>query len=200
MQQFPTIGILYAWWRGDPIERLAPTPGLAIEPADPGDDLASIDGLNASEARALQHDGHRLYLARLDGETVARGWCATRHASIGELGVDMTLSPTERYLWDFETLPRSRGRGIYIRMLQAILQRETDASRFWIGHDVGNDASARGILRAGFAPVGEVYQRSDGALRYVVTGDAERGRAGSRLLGIPLANERDGPHPPEPVE
>lgn len=181
-----TIGIFYAWWRGDQLVRLPPSPGLAIEPTR--DPLAG-PALDRDAVEPLFRDGHRLYVARVDGEAVAHGWCATRRASIGELGVDMTLSPGERYLWGFETVPERRGQGLYTRMLQAILEREQDAGRFWIGHDVGNDASERGILRAGFVPVGEVYQRPDGALRYVVTGNAERARAGSRLLGIPLAGE-----------
>jgi hypothetical protein len=186
-----TIGIFYAWWRGDPLRRLAPLAGLAVSVGDTAGDLAQTGALNAPEAVRLMRDGHRLYVARLNGEVVAHGWSATRQASIGELGVEMSLSSTERYLWGFETQPRSRGHGIYTRMLQTILDRETDAARFWIGHDTGNDASAKGIIRAGFRVVGEVYQRAEGELRYAPTGDGERARAASSLLGIPIADARD---------
>lgn len=181
-----TIGIFYAWWRGDPLDRLPPAPGLTVEAVESTFDLSAIEGLNASDATDLMTAGHRLYVARLDGQIAAHGWSATRHASIGELGVDMTLAPDERYLWGFETCPASRGKGVYTRMLQHILTVDTDADRVWIGHDIGNEPSARGILRAGFRPVGEVFKRPDGELRYVITGNYERGLAASTLLGIPI--------------
>lgn len=181
-----TIGIFYAWWRGDPLDRLPPLPGLDIFATDAIGELRGIDGLDEAEAAALLRDGHRLYVARRGDVVGAHGWCATREAAIGELGVEMRLSSTERYLWGFETQPDSRGQGIYTHMLQEILAGEAAVERFWIGHDIGNEASARGILRAGFAPVGEVYQRLDGALRYVGSGAEERARAASALLGIAI--------------
>ena len=106
-------------------------------------------------------------------------------ASIGELGVEMRIAPNERYLWGLVTLPDWRGQGIYPVLIQAMLRQEADADRFWIGHDVGNDASARGILKAGFVPVGEAYRDADGTLRYARHRDDERARAAQVLLEMP---------------
>lgn len=51
------------------------------------------------------------------------------------LSVSWPLAPGDRGLWDFATLEGWRGRGIYPRLLQAILRaEEKNADCFWIGH------------------------------------------------------------------
>ncbi len=94
------------------------------------------------------------------------------------------IAPNERYLWGFVTLPDWRGQGIYPTIIQAMLRQEADAERFWIGHNFGNDASASGILKAGFVPVGEAYRSRDGSLRYARSGNDERARAAQALLAM----------------
>ncbi len=183
-----TFGIFYAWWRGDNLPLIVPPPGL-ITSRLADEPVPVVDGIDQTEAAVLQRDGHRLYIARLGSEIVGYGWAATMTASIGELNVEMRLAPNERYLWGLVTLPAWRGRGIYPLLIQAILSGETDADRFWVGHDVGNDASASGILKAGFVPVGEAYQATDGSLLYARFGDDERARAAQALLGMPGAND-----------
>ncbi|MGH9176090.1 MAG: GNAT family N-acetyltransferase, partial [Vicinamibacterales bacterium] len=91
-------------------------------------------------------------------------------------------------LWGFVTVPAWRGQGIYSALLQAILCGEA-ADRFWIGHDIGNTASARGILKAGFTSVGAAVQCADGVLRYRRASDDERSRAAQALLGMPGLDE-----------
>ncbi len=179
-------GPLYTWWRGDPLPTLPVLPGLAIELARELDLLAELSGLPVSEVQARLDAGHRPYLARLDGAPVAYGWVATRAASIGALGISFSVPRGTRYLGDFVTLPRWRGRGIYPRLLRAILKREGEADRFWIGHDTPNVASARGILKAGFTRVGEIYRLPDGSFGVVAADSLERARAGAALLGIRL--------------
>ena len=171
------FGIFYAWWRGDPIPPLSPLTGLAIERLADDDPVPGVEGLNLSEAVALRRNGHRPYIARLD-EVVGYGWVATSAASISELGIELRLSPNERYLWGFITLPAWRGQRIYPALLQAIMTGEA-ADRFWIGHDIGNTASASGILKAGFRPVGVAVQGSDGVLKKAgdLLLDHERARA-----------------------
>jgi hypothetical protein len=84
-------------------------------------------------------------LAPLSGLTVAR--------------VDAAAS----YLWNFVTLPAFRGRGIYPRLLEAIIEAESvEAETFWIAYAPENHASAAGIHKAGFRTVGQ--------LRYTETG------------------------------
>ena len=182
-------GPLYTWWRGDPLVELPALPGLAIELAHELDLLAEVSGLSPSEIQARVDARHRPYLARLDQTPVAYGWMATRSASIGALGISFRVPPESRYLWDFVTLPGCRGKGIYPRLLQAILRREQEADRFWIGHDAPNVASAHGILKAGFTRVGEIYWLPDGSLAMVAIGSLERAWAGAALLGIRLTED-----------
>lgn len=179
------FGIFYGWWRGDSLPPLEWPTGLTTERLDNEQPAPAVETLDPAEAATLRGEGHRLYIARIGTAIVGYGWAATATASIGELGVEMRLAPDERYLWGFVTLPAWRGRGIYPALIQAMLRREADAVHFWIGHDVGNDASARGILKAGFTPVGEAYRDADGALRYARSGDDERARAAQNLLGMP---------------
>jgi GNAT superfamily N-acetyltransferase len=132
--------------------------------------------------------GHRAYVARWDGEPVGSGWNATRDASIGELRLAFALPPGERYLWDFVTLPPWRGRGIYPRLLQAVLAAESaEASRFWIGHDLGNTPSRKGILAAGFTEVVAVHPLSSEQLVFTLRGPLDRAEAAARLMDVPLA-------------
>lgn len=179
------FGIFYGWWRGDPLPPLEPTGGLTIERLDDEQTTPDIETLDPSEASSLRQQQHRLYVARIGGEGVGYGWAATRTASIGELGVAMRLAHGERYLWGFTTLSAWRGRGIYPSLIRAMLMTEASSDRFWIGHDIGNAASARGILKAGFSPVGEAYRGPDGVLHYARSGDNERARAAQALLGLP---------------
>jgi GNAT superfamily N-acetyltransferase len=157
---------------------------------------AAFPELNLDEQLHRQDDGHQPYLARLGGVSVAYGWSAHRAAVIGELGIKLQLAAGERYLWDFVTLPDFRGQGIYAGMLQAILATEADAQRLWIGHDFGNVASARGILKAGFQPVNALYREADGRFVLYAYPEVEgrptvleRAAAGAVVLGLSLAGQ-----------
>lgn len=182
----PAIGSFYTWWRGDPLVLLPPLGGLTIgEISDPGV-LEPLTALSATDLEGRFSAGHRAFVAWLDGRPVAYGWVATAWAEIGELGLTFKLPPADRYLWDFLTLPPWRGLGIYPRLLQAILQREGAAERFWVGHDAPNLPSRRGILKAGFQEVGRVHRTAGGDLMLVPTGHLERALAAARLLGLRL--------------
>lgn len=182
----PAIGSFYTWWRGDPLISLPPLGGLTIGEVSDPEVLESLTGLRTADLAGRFSAGHRAFVAWLDGRPVAYGWVATARAEIGELGLTFKLPPADRYLWDFFTLPPWRGLGIYPRLLQAILQREGAAERFWVGHDAPNLASRRGILKAGFQEVGRVHQMAGGDLVLVPTGPLERALAAARLLGIRL--------------
>jgi RimJ/RimL family protein N-acetyltransferase len=186
-QQEP-IGIFYTWWRGDELPAIAALAGLCID--TPGSITAELEQLLASylaraEANRLLEQGDRLYTGRVAGDIQTFGWTATRRLSIGELGVERELPPGNQYLWGFLTVPEARGKGLYPHLLQAILRQE-NATRFWIGHDYDNYASARGILRAGFRPVGQVFSTGSGGLRLVPCGDVARARACEALFGVPI--------------
>lgn len=180
------FGLFYTWWRGDPLPELPGVAGLSVEPVA-GDRAgeAAIE-LDPAEIQERVRQGHGLYVAHVSGEVVAWGWSATSTAAIGELGLTIVLPPENRYLWDFVTLPRWRGRGIYPQMLQAILGHEEDVERFWVGHDFSNVASGRGIIRAGFQLVGKLYPVNDEGFVLVSIDDPDRTRIAALILGVSM--------------
>jgi hypothetical protein len=164
-----------------------PLPGFRAEPATDDAELADLNGISVEEVKARREAGHRPYVGRLDGRAVTYGWVATREASIGELGLEFRLSPEDRYLWDFATLPEWQGRGLYPRLLQTILIAESRAARrFWIIHAPENAPSGAGMQKAGLAPVGRLSFRPDGGVALTASGPTDRALAGADLLGVPF--------------
>ena len=189
---------LATWWSGDPLPTLPAIPSLRAEATNDIALLARLAALDRTEVVARMDGGHRPYLARLSAEPAAYGWVAGAGATIGELGVAFTLPRGDRYLWDFATLPAWRGRGIYPQLLQGIIAAESTAmaARLWIIHAPENPASARGILKAGFAPVGDLSFRAGGGAGFRPFDDPIRARVGAALLGVPLLGEGDAPVEP----
>jgi hypothetical protein len=186
------VGPWYGWWPGDLLPALPPLTGLVAGPADDDRSLAALAAIDPGEVAARRGAGHRPYLARLAGEPVACGWSTWSAVEIGEIGLTFTLPPGERYLWGFVTVGPERGRGIYPHLLQAILRHEgTGDARYWIGHTPDNLASARGIQKAGFRRVGDVYLLVPGRFALVPAGPIERARAGAALLGAEFRDARD---------
>ena len=133
------------------------------------------------------HTGHQPYLAYVEQAPVGYGWMATREASIGELGLHFALPVTERYLWDFATLPEWQGYGIYPRLLQCILMHQsTTVERVWIIHAPENSPSGAGMTKAGLLPIGQLSFQIDGKVGLAPFDSLERAQAGAALLGIPL--------------
>lgn len=185
-------GSWYTWWRGDALPELpmlSPLAGLRVEAAPEPERAAALTHLDVAAARERIERGHRAYAAFMGETLVGWGWSAAREASIGELGLTLRMPPGNRYLWSFETAPEWRGKGVYPRLLQHILAHEAArAERFWIGHEPGNAASGRGILKAGFEHLGEIAMLPGGELLMVaLSGDIERVRAGAAILGARLA-------------
>jgi GNAT superfamily N-acetyltransferase len=179
-------GRLWSWWRGDALPELPWPDGLVCAPWRPGDDFDALPGLPASELPVRLAEGDQLYLAKLDGRAVAFGWSASRRATFGPPRRRFDLPDGERYLWGFATLPPWRGRRVYPRLLQHILVAETDATRFWIFHHPANEASARGIARAGFRLIGTSRFLADGGVGLdPAEGDPVRAQPAAELLGIP---------------
>jgi GNAT superfamily N-acetyltransferase len=174
--------------RDDPSPSLEPLDGLVITRADGAADMATIMERDAQELQQRLDNGHRAYVAWMHGAPAAWGWVATSTARIGELGTSFAVPPGERYLWNFVTHPAHRGRGIYPRLLDAIVRAESrDATGFWVGYAPENHASGTGIQRAGFTSLAELSFDANGqaALRDLVPGGAA---AVSRLLGVPIAS------------
>jgi hypothetical protein len=155
--------------------------------------MAALQRRSVEEMAARFAAGHRAYLAWWNGEPAAWGWVATRDAWIGELRAAVVLPRGERYLWNFVTLPSHRGRGIYPRLVDAIVRAESgEAERFWIARAPENHASGAGIAKAGFATVATLSFDAAGrpALREEARG---AGAAAARVLGHPLAGDALAP-------
>ncbi len=143
--------------RDDPVPRLSPLPGLDIAREPDPQVMAAVQDHPPARMTARFAAGHRAYLARMHGEVAGWGWVATESATIGELHVRFRVPAGDRYLWNFVTRPAHRGMGIYPRLLQGIVRRESaEAERFWVVHAPENRASRSGIQKAGFTKGGEI--------------------------------------------
>lgn len=176
------------FWTEDTLTPIASLPGFTAGPAHDWDELAEINRLTHAEVMSRLMNGHRPYVARMHGEPVAYGWLATSKISIGELDINVELSPDDRYLWDFATLPNWQGRGLYPRLLQSILEQEIlNAKRFWIIHAPENLPSGAGMSKAGFEFVGQLSFTVDGRVGLAPYEDStERARIGADLLQVPV--------------
>ena len=179
--------------RDDPCPPLSPLAGLAVARETDAATMAALQGRPVAEMERRFATGHRAYVAALDGAPAAWGWVATRSAEIGELQSTFAVPAGERYLWNFVTAAAYRGRGIYPRLLDAIVRLESrDAAQFWIAHAPENHASGAGIARAGFVAVAELSFDATGrpALHDVLPGGA---LVASRLLGLRPVREALAP-------
>lgn len=180
-------GLLWTWWRGDRLPALPPLRGLRVTVPPGHEVMAALSGLSVAEIEGRIETDHQPYVAWLDATPVAYGWSAAGRTRFGSPPAVIRVPPGNRYLMDFATLPAWRGRGIYTRLLQGILaEGATEAERFWILHQHGNRASARGIEKAGFQMVAEIHLTDQGGLGLVRVRSPERGRAGAEVLGLPI--------------
>ena len=178
---------LATWWRGDAVPTLSLLPGFRVEASHDAHMIAQITQLAPDEIRQRMYAGHQPYLAFVEQTPVGYGWMATQQASIGELGLQFALPETNRYLWDFATLPEWQGYGIYPRLLQHIvMQQSSTVERIWIIHAPENSPSGAGMTKAGLLPIGQLSFRSDGGVGLAPFDSRERARAGAALLGVPL--------------
>ncbi len=138
--------------------------GLYIEECTDLTLLSQMGGIKEDEVvRRLAND-NLAFVAFFNGQPAAFGWMARGRARIGELAHGFVLPMRNRYLWNFRTMAEFRGRGIYPRLLQYILQYEgAKTERFWIIHAPENKSSLKGILKAGFRYLGKLHVRADGS-------------------------------------
>ncbi len=87
------------------------------------------------------------------GDIVCFGWVTRGPRWIG--GVRMALRPDRAFLFNFYTFDGRRGRGLYPALLRAIrgVLGGTGFAEAFIDVNVRNVASAKGIEKAGFAPI-----------------------------------------------
>ena len=177
---------LATWWTSDPLMDLTPLSNFQVRrPADDAQ-LTTINRITVAEVEQRRRAGHLPYVDYIDGTAATYGWVATREASIGELNLAFPIAADSCYLWDFATLPNWQGRGLYPRLLQAIVQAE-QAGRFWIIHAPENLPSGAGMNKAGFEFVGQLSFTLDGRVGLAPFSDTiNRARVGANLLSVPL--------------
>jgi GNAT superfamily N-acetyltransferase len=165
---------------------MTPLPALAVVRETSAARMAELQSRTEREIAERFEGGHRAYVALVDGEPAAFGWVAVDAARIGELDAAFEVPSGDRYLWNFVTLAAHRGKGIYPRLLDAIVREESrEAERFWVAYAPENHASGAGIRKAGFATVAELSFDASGkpAIQSLVAGG---GAAASRVIGLPL--------------
>lgn len=178
------------WWRGDPLPAQPPLPAFSAERSQDVLLIARLTELPEQNVVARFQAGHHIYIAFINKQPAAYGWVATQRGGISELHFSFTFAHPAIYLWDFMTLPEWRGNGIYPHLLQAIIQQEQTIERFWIGFAPGNDASERGIRKAGFEVVGDFVITPDmhiSGLTLYNTG--VHARASSAFFQLPMMQE-----------
>lgn len=149
---------LYTLNAHDSLPRVTPRVEIQVEESVNIELLSAMGSSPLSEIVIRLGNDHSAYVATVDGVPAAFGWMARGSAFIGELNHRLILPYRHRYLWNFRTLEPFRGLGIYPAMLQRIINLERpNADKFWIVHAPENNASLRGIQKAGFQYVGRLY-------------------------------------------
>lgn len=104
-----------------------------------------------------------------NGAVVSSGWLAyQQHFYIGETdyGFDMSKSKTA-ILFDFNTKAEHRGKGYYGLLLRSIVHQSKGPARYVIYTSPDNNASSRGILKAGFQYDGALSASDRSMNRYL---------------------------------
>ena len=149
---------LYTFSHPDKLSPVKIPEGLKMELSTDIVLLSIIGNTTMEEVTKRLANDNLAFVAYLNNQPAAFGWMARDNAKIGELNHEFILPPGNRYLWNFRTLEAYRGLGIYPALLQYILQNADDeGNRFWIIHAPENQASLKGIEKAGFAYVGKLY-------------------------------------------
>lgn len=118
--------------------------------------IAGQSGLKIAIIKARLDAGHRIVHANAaDGELLAWGWIALADHALRldwESDLHLQVNPGIGYLFDFETMPTARNRGLYRQLLAIAVERcFADGARMvGIYCRADNAASRRGILAAGF--------------------------------------------------
>jgi hypothetical protein len=113
--------------------------------------------------------GRSCYTAWVEGQLAAYGWVSFDEEFIGELNLRLRLLPGEAYIWDCATLPAFRQKRLFSALLVYMLGelQAEPLCRVWIGANLDNVASQRGIARAGFRRVADLVVARVLALRMV---------------------------------
>lgn len=174
------------WWRGTPLPDLSPLPAFSASISTDTQLITRLAKLSQQEIDDRFQTGKHLYIAFISEMPVAYGWVATREVNFPHFQFSFRIPPRNCYLWDFLTLPEWRGRGIYPHLLQTIIRQEALVDRFWIGYEPGNEASARGICKAGFHMVTELVIAEGRVSGLTLFDSSEYAQASADFFHLPI--------------
>lgn len=137
---------------------------LEPESAQAAAEAAAHSGMAESQDSALEEINRRFergrwcYAAWAGEKVAAYGWVSFEAEYVGELDLTLRIATCEAYIWDCATVPAFRQKRLYSALLSYIageLHGE-GLTRAWIGADMDNQPSQRGIDRAGFQRVADL--------------------------------------------
>lgn len=174
------------WWRGDPLPDLLPLPAFYVHPATDPLLIASVASQDPQTLVTRFQRGDRCYLAFMNDVPVAYGWVATQKGGVANLRWSFALPSGNCYLYNFHTLLPWRGRGIYPHLLQTIIRQEQAFDRFWIGYLPENEASGRGISKAGFQVVSDLVVTQGSVSGLMLFETHERALISADVFQLPI--------------
>ena len=144
---------LFCLKRRDAVAQTASVPVKLVPVTEENADLVgTLRGAEyVSQFRQQLALGDFGYYACVGDEPVAYGWA--KHP--GSKDYFFRIGEGCCYLCRFFVHENMRGKRIYPQLICALMARETDAERFWIAVERGNEASERGLKKVGFTFVKE---------------------------------------------
>jgi GNAT superfamily N-acetyltransferase len=131
--------------------------------------MSAMGGSSSQELLKRLESGRRCYTAWVEERLAAYGWVSFNEEHVGELNLRIRLLPGEVYVWDCATAPEFRRNRLYSALLSYIIRElHTEGlCRAWIGADMENLPSQKGIARAGFQHVADLIVARVLAIRQV---------------------------------
>jgi hypothetical protein len=185
------VGYLWTWWMGDELPLIPPLADWHVETSEDIVFVAKLSNIPVRSVEERYRESHRPAIAYLDDTVVAYGWLAQNNTNFGSPSVSFYVPENNLYLYHFVTMLPWRGRGFYPRLLQEIIVREEHiAERFWIIHQYSNQASRKGIAKAGFHIAAHIFHTPTDSKLLAPDADLVCAQAGAELLGLPLIDFR----------
>jgi hypothetical protein len=174
---------LYTFSKTDTLPSIKIIEGVRMEECSNVKLLSEIGTTTVDDVTTRLANGHVAFVAYVNNQPAAFGWIAREKAKIGELNHEMILPEGNRYLWNFRTLEKFRGFGIYPALLQYIIKSDIErVERFWIIHAPENISSLSGIIKAGFKFKGTLYTNKNGLV--AIETNATHSDTDRKLLSI----------------
>lgn len=185
---------LFTFWTGIDHTDMQRINGITIAKTTNIPLIASIMNTDKQKIQQRLDDGHQVWVATFGGTPVSFGWVSRGRVRIGELSKEVEIPASNAYLWNFRTLEYHRGLGYYPQLLHSILLDEQKSSdRIWIISAPENEASSRGIVKAGFQQVGELVFNYQNEVVLAVDHVDERVMAGANVMRVPITTSTTRP-------